>query len=52
MLFKYINDVIRIYKERYMTKVFEELLEVCFHPNNMELMKKTGVYSDVNPDNW
>ena len=23
-----------------MTKVFEELLEVCFHPNNMELMKK------------
>jgi len=46
----YIEEVHDIYKERYMKKVFEELKEVCLHPDNMELMKKTGVYSDI--DCW
>jgi len=43
----YIEETQKIYKEKYMKKVFEELIEVCLDPDNMELMKKTGVYSDL-----
>lgn len=31
-------------------KVFEELIEVVLHPDNMKLMAKTGVYSDIHKE--
>lgn len=33
-----------------MKPIFEELVEVCLHPNNMKLMKKLGVYSNISKE--
>lgn len=33
-------------------KVFEEMTEVVLHPDNMDFMMKTGVYSQIDDSEW
>lgn len=42
-----VHKQLLIIHARSMKPVFEELLQVCFDPDNMEFMNKIGVYSDV-----
>lgn len=34
------------------TKVLDEYMEICLIPDNMEMMKGLGVYSDIHTKEW